>query len=253
MGRIYIALNDANPDNRVIRIDDITSSSYTEIVPAAAGGGGVKAIAIDRQNNYIYYTRGSDLFFKTIGTAGAGTSLNVGGFTSTSQIFVGIDIDNDGFLYIAESDANEVRKYNPSTESVVGSAYTNQIALEWGMNNESRRGDLMVKSDYLYIANPDNTNASGYKIIQLDIATMTFVDSYGSDTNSQNTNPGMFYNPRMFVATLNETFYIIDETQDGSDNQLDKLVSMEDINGVGWDTFTPSEIAEDPFEFFNQC
>ncbi len=246
-GRIYISNNQSNPDNVIIRIDNIQSTTHEVVVSPIVGAGGIKAMAIDRQNNYLYHSRGDDLYRKDLATSGNGASISTVDFTSPS--IVGIAVDSDGILYIADANNNQVAKFNPDTASIIGTPYTANINLNAIPNNcggGGRDGAVMVKGKYLFIANPSGPD--DYKLIKLETANMSLTGNYGTGVTTTNTSPGMFYGPCYFVAMLNDLIYIIDEGYDGS-NQLDKLVSINNITGNGWNVYSPAT----PFEFFGEC
>jgi hypothetical protein len=110
--------------------------------------------------------------------------------------------------------------------------------------------DVLFKSPYVYVANENG--ASNYKIIRLN-KDLTSPVGYGQDagdTGTPDTTPGQFYGPRRFVAILNRKITIID---DHNNQNLDKLVSMDDITGAGWGTLPASGDGQSLFSFYYLC
>ena len=233
-GRIYIAnYAFAAGFRRVVRIDDFNG---TNMFPYADQAAGILALTVDRNNNFLYYCTSSTM--RRVNLDGTGDiSLAIGNITTIR----GISVDEDGFLYIAGlflgSGLSTIFKYNPTTQTVTDTFIDTPLNSPW---------DTMVKDNYVYVAN--TAGATDARIIRFDLNLDNPV-GYGFDTGSiQNTSEGAFYGPRRFVAILNRKISIID---DHEWNMLDKLVSMDDINGTNWETFpTGADTGQTYFNFY---
>ncbi len=223
-GRIYIALNhsgSAGPP-RVIRVDNI-SSTVADVIISDSGPMNVNSIALDRNNNIFYYANSSSLYSSNLD----GTNQTL--FSTPFTNIRGVAVDNDGMVYVAHE--NQVSKFNPGTDSIIGTPYT--------VLNES--SDVLVKSSALYAA--DSTLLTG-KIIQLDLNLNLQAELPDSASNDM-------YGPRRFVAILNEKITFIDE--EGGTNNADKLVSMDNISGDNWETYGTYGSGTGQFQFYYFC
>jgi hypothetical protein len=150
-------------------------------------------------------------------------------------------VDADGMLYMTGYDQSEkvLFKYNPTTESVEQSYGDGNLASAW---------DIIIKDDYIYVANDDGPD--GYQIIRMN-KDFTSVEGYGDNTaDPESPNAGEFLGPHRFVAILNKKITVTDELDNSDYDDVERLVSFEDMDGTGWDTFDPSEIGESAFSFF---
>ncbi|MBN2041127.1 MAG: hypothetical protein JW864_13875 [Spirochaetes bacterium] len=253
-GRIYVAVNSS--EEQVLRIDSLSSLNDTEIVPYLSGSG-VEAIAIDRNNNYLYHTRGTDLRRTDIASPGTGTALDLSAFTN--PYFTAIAVDDQGMLYLSDSAEttpsaelvqDRIVKYNPETGAIITTYSSNIDFLLTVFDGGATKNisDIMIRDNYVYVANYGGVDGS--KIFQLN-TDLQYVDSYGN-TSETNTSRGYFYGPHHFVGIRNDQFVIIDENFGNSFNPLDKLISMEDMNGTNWSVFDPSSY-EESFSFYYYC
>ncbi len=244
-GRIYIANNwFVTDDDSVIRIDNfVTPNPYK--VAKDGNLNGIKAIAIDRINNYLYYSEGTRIRRTNLSTASfpdTGSIINITNIPGT-PLFAAIAVDNDGMLYIGDTQSGnqQVVKLNPNNGVV--ELYTTDI--NFTMNNGA--GDmiytaLMIRDSYLYVGNYGGANNRILLQLSTDLA---FVDGYGiRNTSTPDTATGHFYGPHFFVGIREDEFYIMDEI--GDSGGYDKLVYIEDMNGTGWDY-------NDSFTFFYDC
>ncbi len=139
-------------------------------------------------------------------------------------------------LYITTSEPDAVLvKYDPFVGTYQESNGAFLLVTPWG---------ILVKEPYLYVANPDGND--GFMIVQYD-TNLQFVRGYGDPAATENTSRGMFYGPRNFVAILSNDITIVDENL----GNLDKLISMNDMNGSLWQTYGSYGSGEGFFHFYN--
>ena len=217
-GGIYIANNFASTDfGRVIRVDNILGTNHRLFNDK---GTGIVALTVDRNNDYLYYSSGTELWRVNLDGTGE-VLLDITGITS----IMGMSVDEEGILYIADDTAlaaDFIRRYDPVEESVKDTYSTGDLAQPW---------DTLVKGDYVYVANRDG--ADNWKIIRLN-KDLTAPLGYGLDAGAADLGPDYFYGPRRFVAVLNGEITIIDDREMTA--LLDKLVSIVDITGANWTT-----------------
>ena len=240
-GRILVAVNTVGSgSSAVIRLNDMTTTSY-DLIADDTGFVGIVALAVDRENSMIYYATNSELYRWDLINS-IRTQLTITGIGTIR----GMDIDENGILYIAGRDGagnDRIFKYDTDLEiqSVIA-VYDNTSVLAdpW---------DTLVRPPYVYVANV-NEGALSNSILQLN-TDLQHVQGYGDDIDGTDTNKGKFYGPHRFAAILNEKITIIDDDSFTSNN--DKLVSMDDINGTGWATLPTSGDGQSLFYFFNWC
>lgn len=235
-GRILIANNNSTAGyNCVVRIDDINDTSI-ETFPQR---GAIRALAVDRKNEYVYYSNGNNTLYRA-STNNTTTDVN---FTLTGiNTVYGLTIGDNGIVYITGMNTTGspvVGIFNPATSTTT--TYTPSNLL-------TNPQDLVYKAPYLYVTNHNGGN--GYKILQLNATDITFNRGYGNVTASEDTSPGKFYSPYHFVAILNEEIVIIDDSQG---TNLDKLVSIDDIQGNGWSTYGTTGSGTGQFNFYYFC
>lgn len=246
-GRIYIANNRSSVANEmVVRIDNFDNPNDTVMVGNVSAFG-VKAIAIDRKNGYIYHTRGTDLRRTDISSPGIGTAISVAAF-STPQ-FAALAVDEEGMLYIADYSPNQIVKLDPDNPLTFIKSYTSNIDFINDFGTFSH-GDIYTWGDSLFIANLNGI--TGYKVLELDKDTFTLLNNYGTATTSADISKGMFYGPHLFVGIRNDKFYMVDEYGENG-LYLDKLISMDDMSGTNWTIFDPTSIGQTAFDFYYDC
>lgn len=247
-GRIFIA-NDT-PESAgaylIIRINDITATSYTPIINGNATG--LDAMTIDTNNSFIHYSVGTTLYRTNLGGTGS-VSTNMSASIGSIR---GMAVDDQGLVYIAGSTnlglpaifvcnpTNPTPPYHTIVRSVTNTTIT-YLVTPW---------HVLVKGNYLYIANSDGTGTNS-QIIQLNTDLSSPV-GFGQNVDAVNTALGMFYNPRRFLAILNRKITIIDDENQFPAN-LDKLVSMDDILGTNWVTYGTQGSGAGQFNFYNFC
>ncbi|MBN1698225.1 MAG: hypothetical protein JW881_11985 [Spirochaetales bacterium] len=235
-GRIYIANNYASTGyGRVVRIDNILGAAPV-FYPDT--GFGIVAVAVDMERSLVYYTSGINLFSSPIRENTVVLPLST---TGIGQIR-GIDIDDNGFLYIAgtpQAGGYGIFYYNPFTMNIVDQvtdAMVGQLNTPW---------DTLVRNDRIYVSNLNG--ADGSKILLFD-KYLSFIDGYGNTAAGIDISQGMFYGPYMFVAILNKKITVIDDTFG-----MNKIVSMDDINGTGWQTNPSTAVDGRAFFNFYEC
>ncbi len=218
-GRIYIANYNAAPGfGWVIRVDNIFGTNSLLFIDA---GTSIVALTVDRNNDYLYYSSGSDLWRVNLdGTGEVSLGMDV-----MLPPIKGMSVDEEGILYIAEGTAlavYSIHRYDPVSQIVTATYSSGDLNQPW---------DTLVKGDYVYVANRDG--ADNWKIIRLN-KDLTAPLGYGLDAGAADLGPDYFYGPRRFVAVLNGEITIIDDREMTA--LLDKLVSIVDITGANWTT-----------------
>jgi hypothetical protein len=223
LGRIYIVnWGYSTGDGRIIRIDDITSNSCSAI--ATQGSNTTKqAIAIDRENNILYYSDSSMpyLYKYNINTDSEDSYLTV---DSPEGYINGLALGNDGYMYITcGSDYKYIIKYKISTASIER-YITNNISdtanyVSW-LNNPF---DITVKSGYVYIADRYNK-----QVIQLN-TNLVYQRSLSFSSDETYT----FFGPHRFVAILNKKFYVTDDDE----YTQARISAFDDIEGNNFEVY----------------
>jgi hypothetical protein len=242
-GRIYLANSgSAAGDELILRIDDILGSNPLEL-PLSNSGNAKRALAVDRANGLIYYSSGTDLKRANLDGGDESAALNITSGAEPITAIRGMDIDPDtGALFIAgetTGGAPRIFGYDPSTES-----FTAFYGGSGGLNSP---WDVMVKEEGVYVVNAGG--GANALILQFD-RNLSLLSGYGirSSTSSADVSQDIFYDPRRFVAALNQKITIMDER---SGVNLDKLVSIDDIAGTNWTTLpNASDSGQSLFSFY---
>jgi hypothetical protein len=231
----------------VIRIDDITASSFTPIIDG--NGTGMRGIAIDRNNNIMYYgfsNTGNTIHY--LGKVNFDTDCSSFPCTPTALDYTnltsieGLAVDDTGMLYIAcrLSGTYSVVKYDPSGGGSVISSYPVGTGAPW---------DVMYRAPYVYVANL--AGAVDNQIIQLDTG-MNRIDGLGTYYTSTGPGAGDFWGARRFLALRPSGFIVADDGTDGMTN-ADRLVSFDDISGANWDAYGSEGTGTDQFGLLYVC
>ncbi len=216
-GNIILVSNDGGtPSGALGRIASLSVPVYT---PLQSGAIPFVSVAVDRENSKIYYASASGLYRCDY------DGSNVETLSGTFGDIKGIALDDDGMLYLVDNEATDkIEKYDPETESVVKTGSITSNLLE----------DIMVKGDYVYVADGYNK-----QIVKLNKSDLSIVATYNDGGN--------LYGPRRFVATLNSGIYFADES-DISANA--RLVYIDDINGNGYTEFGSYGYGINQFVFY---
>ncbi len=239
-GRIYIANYDAGL--RIVRrIDDITGSNPIDIT--GVSGTGVYSIAVDKNNDLLYYAdwEGAALTELYRSDLDGNGPIQIDTSTYNIQYIRGMDVDDNGVLYIAGSlfgGPVQIFRYD-----IIGPSVT-----QYGGANLNFPWDVLVKDGFLYVANFGTTGDPplDHKIIQftLNLTPVTELPGGGGDD---------FYGPHRFVAILNRKINIVDDGRvDLVNFNIDRIVSIEDINGTAWETYGSVGTGTGEFQFFQQ-
>jgi hypothetical protein len=240
-GRIYVANYNALAGyGRAFRIDDIAGTNFTTFPDKATQ---IMTVAVDRYNDYLYYASSSALWRVELDGTNDTTLTPITGI----QTFRGMAVADNGFLYVAGTNPlgnAAVFRYDPIAQNVTDT-YTTSLNNVW---------DAFARMPYVYVAN--HNGAAGDRILQLD-EFLSFVDGYGDPSPSADNVVGNFYGPKRFVGILPKKLVILDER---STNEPpfpiwlgDRLVSIEDLNGTGWQTYGTTGSGVGQFNFYWAC
>ena len=249
LGRIYIAnFSGTSGEDCVVRIDDITSTTYTHINSLSSSG--ILSVAIDRPNRLVYYANSDTIFRCGYNDTAPVDTYAMSSFFSNPTIY-GISIGSSGIVYIAIrygtlTATYAICKFDPDADGgngLVISSYTGVPNVPW---------DVMVKDGSCYFANyHESSVGSNNRVIQLTADTLSFVKEYGTGTNATPTAPNELVGPRRFVAVLNDDFYLIDEQ--GGGGGYERLLSFSDLNGSNWKDYGSYGSGTGYFDFFYSC
>ena len=231
-GRIYIANNySSTGSTRLVRLDSFQDTAYEEIVSELdTGGSGVSCVAVDRVNNYVYYSSAfSPIRRKNLGPPlGTQETFDILAESAVSNFSTsGYSVDEDGILYITNNMENSVIKYDPSLAEgsrVIDTYSSIELLNPW---------DTMIFGDYIIVSN--ESGATGYRIFVLD-KNMNLVNSFGTSPSGFDPitpTDNDYFGPKRFIAILNKKITVIDEGQPDLESH-DYLVQIDDIYGNGW-------------------
>jgi hypothetical protein len=248
-GRIYIA----NYNNGVIRLDDMNDSSAETIIFGAATPYNVTTIAIDRAKGLLYFSTFFGQYIYQADLTGSPLPLTPVQLDVTLEPLVssfdtiGIAVDDQGILYLANKSSYQIIKYDPSAAvgSRVVAIYNTDLGFPWdGM-------DVVAKDGYVYLADHDSPT---HVIQQLD-QDLNFIQGFGSLKDPPQQS-GEFWSPYRFVAILNKKLYVLDDGYNSSTFfDESRVVSFGNAGGDGWETYGKygSAIGEFDFPFASGC
>jgi hypothetical protein len=258
LGRIYIANNmSVTGAARLIRVDDITG---VNLLQYSDTGNGVQAVAVDRVNRLVYYCT-----YNTVYQSDYSNSISeivFTGDTSTNN-FTGLAVDENGDLYIAgnykpvglPSYGNRAYKlhYNGEVWNMAAAFPPLSTMISAPFSNSNSPMDVLVKGNLVYVTNQDpwnelNETYPDYRILVLDRESMTLLEHYGTNIDSPDSSQNHYLGPERFVAILNKRITIIDEYP--SFPNYGRLVSMDSINGDGWDVYGENGSGTGQFSFY---
>lgn len=243
-GRIYI-VNSYSSTGAVplIRIDSLADSLTYDVIVSESEVIGLRSLAVDRTNNYVYYTTGSSpIYRKSLGPPlGTQESFDIqtdAGFGNFNT--QGIAVDEEGVLYVTNNMENSLTKYDVSYTGSqrVQATYTANLNYPY---------DVLINGDKVIVANM--SGADGYKFVVLD-KDFNLIDHFGnypSDTGNPGDNET--YGPGRFVAITNRKITVIDEGNDGL-APVDRLVGLEP-DGSDWQTYGSTGSGVGQFYFFS--
>jgi hypothetical protein len=222
-GRIYIA-NSNSP--AIIRMDDINGTNLLQSSATVFGTGTPLAnaytIAVDRIRNLVYFcTQSAPVIYRS--NLDGTSTVAFPSLSATISTVTGIDVDNEGMLYVVGY-TDTIIRYNPNTRAIIAGPFTTSLTTP---------ADVLYRAPYIYIANR-STTTSGSGVTQLSISNNTFgfIAQYGLYTGSANSNDPYFYGAYRFLAIRNDLI-IAD-----SSTFLAKLVSISpDPLGNNWIPF----------------
>jgi hypothetical protein len=234
-GRIYIA-NAASESSvgDVVRIDDINHVSPATCVKVESSlGTGVEALAVDRVNGYIYYTKGySTLYRKNINSPNIeidtpeSFDLNA---TFPNFGTTGIAVDEQGYVYLTNNQTSSVVKYDPDPLLPPASRLIKSASVEtpW---------DVMVTGGKVLVTDPYGIN--GIAVFDTDLNPLGNYSGPALDP---------FVGPRRFLGALGMPgIYITDE----NNSTKERVIFMQDISGAGWVPYGSHGSGPGQFEFF---
>lgn len=247
-GRIYIA----NYNNGVIRLEDMNDNSAETIVFGAVAPLNVTTIAIDRARDLLYFSTGWQYIYQADLT-GTPLPLTPVQFDVTLEPLVssfdtiGITVDDQGILYLANKSTYEIIKYDPSMAigSRVVATYNIDMGIPWqGM-------DVVAKNGYIYVADYDSPT---HVIQQLD-QDLNFIQGFGSVEDPPQQS-GEFWGPYRFIAILNKKLYVLDDGYNSTTFfDESRIVSFGNAGGDGWEAYGKygTGIGEFDFPFASGC
>jgi len=146
----------------------------------------------------------------------------------------------DGFLYMVGTNSSGTAalfRYVPTVTAGAALMVTT-AALEYPM-------DILVKSDYIYVANYNSITPANHRILKFDRNTLAFIGAYGTGippATPDDNRPGYFYGPFLFLAENNRKIYLIDEAT-GTGNGQNRVVAFDEVGTwKGWEIFRSEDL-----------
>ncbi|MCP4131751.1 MAG: hypothetical protein GY754_12300, partial [bacterium] len=228
-------------NNCVVRVDNIAGDNSIKFASASYDNG-VEALAVDRNNNLVYYATNSstatEKLYRSNLDNSSSSSLSVSGGVEAIGSIYGMTVDNDGKLYISGKNgpgASRIFKYDPATQQVTIS-YAGSMVFP---------NDIMFKNNSVYVL--DINGAEGYHVFQLNLDLTVISSNIGTRTGDTST-VGKFYGASRFLGKMNPYFYILDEDAGGT---ADRIIYLEDFAGTGWKSYGETGSGIGQFGFYN--
>lgn len=263
-GRIFIAASQGYSSYpKIVRFDNIAGFAATTIIDRYTAtpsntndalAAEIETLAIDRKNNYLYYAYND----------GLASVYELRKYDLTTNTFLPLPkppavlnfyqlaVDKDGFLYIScsivgASAANYVIKCDPVTGTIL-KLFTSDLF---------QAGDMLIRDDYILVANYYLPASDGYMMLKLD-TNLNFIKGYGFVANPlvNETRKGFFYRPARFVGLSRKKIWMIDDGRLSApadanpvDPFVNRIITMDNIEDwSGWDFLYKT--GTDHFMFF---
>ncbi len=233
-GIIYIANFAAAPD--VLRLNNIKGTSPGDITDGNINN--TAAVAVDKIRDLVYYGNGNILRRSNLDGSGQ-SAINTGAPHNITGI-LGLDVDENGILYIVGTDAPGV----------------NQLVFRYDIDNNLSSSiniqgakDVILKGNYVYVATTDLITPAPIVRLTKDLTSR---ENFGiAASNKSDTSPGHFLGPMRFVAILNKRFYLIDEG--GGAPDADRIIAFDAVGSwSGWDVKEGTDFpGGDTFQFYS--
>ena len=243
-GRIYTTVTDTGTNIfSIVRINSIGELDEDFRISAPnLSTPSIYALAVDRNNNFIYYTYGNGTGETVVKADYSGnilTTYDSGLFFSDGGPGIqGLAVDPDGYVHIAYDplgDGRAVEKLDPSGSGQIV-AY-----------NEMMYGafDAQYKDGYLYFVGYDFDSFEIPLVYRLPV---NYNATTSPDTLDGNPNDveDTFWGALRFLVSLDGSLYIIDD-----DAFEARIIKFDDITGAGWESFQATDIGKSPFNFIN--
>ncbi len=237
-GRIYIVNNIPSGAAKILRINSIASTTYETIVPdTGVTSEAVTAIAVDRDNNLIYFADSFQLYRCDLngGSVKSDYTMVATSMSSMPIEFIrGLAINENNILFIAWG-SGYFTSYDPNQ----GTTGAELNTLYYSASTNEEAWDMVCVSSYIYGAFFDIPGGS-YIIYRFSLNAGNQLVQDGTPYSTS------LYGPHRFISTLATDIIFIDEN-----SFSDRLVSIEDISGAGRIDFGATGSGEGQFNFWS--
>lgn len=246
-GRIYVIDRDLNDIFR-FNSTDLDNPLQLNLTALFGYDYPITALAIDRARNHLYTASGY-MLYRTALDGTAPREQLLAGFTEIT----GLAVAPDGKLIITGYPGSLYR-YDPDYDRGAG---------QWGQIESTatlhinQPMDVIVRNNSIYVANYGGGTDRKILKFPLDFDTFTAPDGYGSAPPSDRSfygGPGYFYGAQHFISGMKDSLIIIDKGYYIPVQPLvfvDRLISIQDIEGSGWTSFGSSGASTDQFDFYS--
>jgi hypothetical protein len=232
-GRIYTMSTDTSTTDWFIRRLTRHGELDNSFKVASPTGEEIRALAVDRVDNHIYFGYVDINAVTHIGRVdynGDNLVTYSTTFPSGTELYA-LAVDRSGQLYIGlQGDGADLnfKKFDPTTDSIIAESFF------------SIARDVFVSGDYVYVAGNDFSNE----------VVARYPLNFDSDTLPQKltTSPDetdFFFGPWLFLPTTTGTLYIYDDDTGSGDG---RIIKVENIQGDGWTVFEASDVGETGFD-----